>query len=444
MPNGDKKIGQGTKTTGDFETTVPTVVPTAVRESIADTRVDMEEAGELPADITTEEIMGPSEGMLKLLNTTAKFFPDQAIEQLSREDIFPGFQNVREAGSVTGRIIGRQPIFVGGGGLFPTEIVEARKRSLENAARAKAAAGDAILSGVPKTKPPYQEQVRGIFWGIANDIGEHLDWDFRGLKNLSDPTVREWWDKYTRLSTLAQELDFITETAEGILKDATSKDKFVPDDKVMDASELFSGMLDAQVLFDNPKLIETKLKGLRSYANMMNVIRTEGLPLFKDQVSELIPDIPNEAARIIMGTNDYDLIVKTMEEFVDPEVIKGWASLLKNNFNLFQKQPEIGEALSKVIGNKVKEELIRSGKFNLSARTSLRRKEPKFIPDEPGTTNFTDRKIVDGVKTEAIVPLEEVSSFNFAGTSNQPKGVNIIPDILINPVTDIRIFLPFT
>ncbi len=308
-----KKIGQGVKTTGDFETTVPTVVPKAVVESVAVARAAIEEAGQMPPDITTEEMAGPTEGMMKLLNTTAKFFPDQAVEKLSREDIFPGFQNVREAGAVTGRIIGRQPIFVGGGGLFPTEIVEARKRSLENAARQKLAANDAILSGVPKTKPQYQEQVRGMFWGMANDIGEHLDWDFRGLKNLSDPTVREWWDKYTRLSTLSQEIDVIVDTSQGILDDAINKEKFVPEDIQMFASELFSGMFDVQKLIDNPKLIDTIIKPLRSYGNMMNIIRTEGLPLFEDQVSELISDIPDEAAKIIMSTNDYDLIVKTLK-----------------------------------------------------------------------------------------------------------------------------------
>ncbi len=111
---------------------------------------------------------------------------------------------------------------------------------------------------------------------------------------------------------------------------------------------------------------------------------------------------------------------------------------MKENFNLAQKQPKINDALMKVIGNKVKQDLFRSGKFNLSARASLRKKEPKFIPNEPGTTNFTDVKTVGGVKTEAIVPLEDIGSFNFAGTSNQPKGVNIVPDIFIDPVTDKR------
>jgi hypothetical protein len=417
--------------------------PEFISEEIEQQRQQLEVTGQMPADISSDQVMGGVlGGNLKLQNIAAKYFPKPAMEKLGREDFFPGFRPVQEVGAVSGRIIGRQPIFVRSGGLFPFGIIEARKRALERAAQVKLAARSAILEGGPEGPPQYDRELKSAWFDFVNDWGQKVNWDFTNIKG--DP---EFMRGASSFFTLAKEMKFMTGTSKDILDDSMSKEKFVPPDVEEFASKIWMGGLKfKEDIIDNPqKFIESSQK-LQSYANLMNIIRTEGTPLFEDQVSELVPTIPDEAAKTIMRTSDYDVIVKTLKDHVDPELMEGWASLLKENFNLFQKQPEVKAALEKVIGNQVKQQLFATRKFNLASKSA--RRQPTAVPAQAGFFNVKDIKEVDVTKTvegrkvttkelkEEIVPIEFAGFFNIAGIKREPTKINIIPDVLHNTVDD--------
>lgn len=405
------------------------LVPSSVVEEIEQQRQQVQETGQMPADISVDQIAESGAG-LKLQNTAAKHFPDLALEKLGRADFFPGVRPTQEVGFVSGRIIGRQPIFVASGGLFPFGITEARKRALEKAAQVKLAAKSAILQGGPTTKKQYQRQLDNIWVDFTNDWGEKVNQNFGLLKGNS-----EFIEEATSIITLGKEIEFLVDASEGILDDL-NKDRFVPEDIEMLAIGMWSGQIKLEDMLANPKKFIEASKKLQSYSNLTNIIRTEVMPQLEDSINEVIDTMSPEAMRIIRRTNDYDLILKTIREEIDPEVLTGWASYIKDDFKVFQPEKEIENRLLKIFGGKIKQSIIARGKFNLSARRSLRRRDPKTIPAETGRFNFTDKVTVDDVTTEKIVPLETVNQFNFAGTSNQPKGVNIVPNIFIDPTTD--------
>lgn len=399
--------------------------PPVITEEIRRQREQLEAAGQLPADISGDQIMdGLTAGGLKLQNVAAKYFPDLALEKLGREDYFPSFRPVEEVGVVSGRIIGRQPIFVKSGGLFPFGIIDARKRALERAAQIKLAAQSAFLEGGPEGPAQYQRDLNNSWYDFVNRTGQKLGWDFTRAKG--DPEIMREASKHY---TLAKELTFMTESAKGILDDATTKEKFVPSEIANFATEIWSGAIKFEDILAYPeKFVETS-RNLQSYVNLMNVIRTEGLPMFEDQVSQIISAIPNEAAEKIMIEDDYDLIVKTLKDYVDPVLMEGWAGFLKNNHKLFQNKKEVQNALEKVLGNRIKQELFAVRKLNLAA-TSARRKKPEILTPGPGSINV--RNIKRDPKTgkiisDEVMTMETFNHLKLSGTSSQPRDINISP-----------------
>lgn len=86
---------------------------------------------DLPQNVftpTTEELMqgfGEQQGA---------GMPEPAIEPLGFAEQFPGLTTPETAGQFAAPSIGSQPLFAGGGAIFPSEIVNARKRAIEAAA----------------------------------------------------------------------------------------------------------------------------------------------------------------------------------------------------------------------------------------------------------------------------------------------------------------------
>jgi len=370
-----------------------------------------------------------SGGSLKLQNATAKHFPDLALEKLGAGDFFPGFRPTQEVGSVSGRIIGRQPIFVASGGLFPFGITEARKRALERAAQIKLASQQAVLQGGPDAKPQYRRQLKSIWIDFTNDWGRKTNQNFSGLKGNS-----EFIEGVTSIFTLAKEIDFLVDTAEGVLDDL-NKDRFVPEDIEMLATNIVSGQIPLEEMAKNPQKFIRLSKDLKSYSNLMNIIRTEAMPLLEDSINEVIDTMDPETIQIIRSTNDYDLILKKIKENIDPEVLTDVASFIKQDFDVFQDLDEIENRMLKIFGGRVKQSIQVARKFNLSAQKSLRRKDPKFISEEFNRINITDKVTIDGVETEKTISLQTAGGFNLGGIS-RAKGINITPDVLHNIVAD--------
>jgi len=398
-------------------------------EGLRLTREDLIERGELPPDITEDEMAVPITGAgLKLNTTLAKFFPDLAREKLSRTDIFPGFQGARAVGEVTGQFIGRQPLIVATGGLFPVEIVEARKRALQ-AGAAKNLAIQAAFLEFPDTDKVYENQIKELGFNLVVEGGQKVNWNFSALFDLSSPIARDFQKDMLRLNSLADELIKAPEMARNIIADAATKDKFVPDNVRKAAVAINSGFIDAKELFEDPAMFKQIISPLVSFNNTTNVIRTEIMPNLERGVDELVPELSDEAQRTILTTNDFDLIATTIKKVVDRDLIRSWAEKAKTDFGLQDDVDDIEDLLFKTIGERIKETIRTGRKFNLAAR-SLKKKQQTIPGAGRGVTNIETQLFdTEGFVTKTtVLPLEHINSFGLAGTGRAPKGINILPD----------------
>ncbi len=158
------------------------------------------------AEVTKEDIVG-------------RFFnPTAPAEQLSREDIFPGITEGLQVGTIGTPSLGSTPIFFGGGGQFPFEMVNSRRRALNNAAK-KGAAQKAKLAAMltpPETAQQFQSRLNDDFIDFTDGIYGQLAGNQSVLADPTNPIARRVLQRYsnfelqarwgTRLDTLAKDV----------------------------------------------------------------------------------------------------------------------------------------------------------------------------------------------------------------------------------------------
>ena len=232
---------------------IPGVSPRVMAQDLVSTI--KEQDGTRPVDITTSQIMqgaqDPSglpsigENLFRVQNILGKFFPEQVeppVEPLGFDQLFPGLSQPTKAGVVTGQVIGTQPIFVPSGGVFPTGIVQARKRALGQAAAAKLKARKEFLDAVkpPKTAVQYTNFVNNQLFGGIREFLQETGGDPNKLETDIDLGLK-YRQFLTNIDFLAQAGSDLDAQALKIIEDFSDPSKYVPFEAVELAKNIRKG-----------------------------------------------------------------------------------------------------------------------------------------------------------------------------------------------------------
>ena len=125
--------------------------------------------------IINAPVEGATQEEIDLIKTRASQLGGSGIPDLTQSDLFPGMQSAQQAGSVSGKVIGSQPIFGTGPNVFPVAANLARKKALADAAAAKAKATAEIK--LPE-RPKFDKALR-FNRGLDKDI-DAFNEDFFG------------------------------------------------------------------------------------------------------------------------------------------------------------------------------------------------------------------------------------------------------------------------
>jgi len=151
----------------------------------------------------------------------AQFAPQEIGPQGA--GMYPGLRHNINVGNQSGSIIGSQGVYVPGGNIIAADPMLARRKALDDAARAKAASITPFDPGQPgKLKDPrFQEKFDRAYYDRANELvnaaQDKYGKDF-GLV-LQDPNSREGREFIQEMSnyeTLRREFDGITDRIAGI------------------------------------------------------------------------------------------------------------------------------------------------------------------------------------------------------------------------------------
>lgn len=370
-------------------------------------------------DITIDEIMAPTQEELladregaRKVALLAKFFPQQVEpieEQLRRETLFPGGVGARQIGTVSGKIIGTQPIVVGGGGIFPLGIVQARQKALGDAAKRKKALKNKIFENAfAKGAVQIQDQLDDLSFRTLEKWAGIFKNDFSQATDLSNPAGRKMFQELQGLQTLGAETIELDKAADAIMNDAVDKEKFIPDDILKTALAYNEGTFNLQQFMEDPKGFAKIRDKLKNYSNMVNVVRTEILPQLQSDVDFVVDNITQKDIEIIMTTNDYDVVREVTKKYVPQGRVDSLAKFTKSNFTVFQPEKDIGDFIANMVGVQIQSDVRIGGKFNEAARRRLqqdRLTHEKELQGQTIFTTFANRTLTDNAATNNLVGI---------------------------------------
>jgi hypothetical protein len=165
--------------------------------------------------------------------------PQAVVEKLGVQDYYPEIGRDIAVGTFSGSRIGSQTVYSGAGGLLPQGLYDARKRALNETAKAKTAALDKYYSGIDiasQFKPKFNETV--------NDAMDNLLYKKHGGNVnafLADPESRR---EFSRLEAVAKNVNGYDAYATSILKDSADDTKFIDPEQVKNAQDIKRALVD--------------------------------------------------------------------------------------------------------------------------------------------------------------------------------------------------------
>jgi hypothetical protein len=265
--------------------------------------------------------------------------PQAVVEKLGVQDYYPEIGRDIAVGTFTGSRIGSQTVYSGAGGLLPQGLYDARKRALNEAAKAKNAALDKYYSGIDiaaQFKPKFNETV--------NDAMDNLLYKKHGGNVnafLADPESRR---EFSRLEAVAKNVNHYDAYATSVLKDAADDTKFIDAEQIKNAQDIKRALVDdVDGVLNGKKDLSALFAKAQVYQNMIPQIdkvlddvlaegrigklpinmRTGGVyndPKFvseRDQFMQKLNDGTLDQAHYISGfkkffTGDYERIIDGM------------------------------------------------------------------------------------------------------------------------------------
>jgi hypothetical protein len=165
--------------------------------------------------------------------------PQAVVEKLGVQDYYPEIGRDIAVGTFSGSRIGSQTIYSGAGGLLPQGLYDARKKALNDAAKAKTAALDKYYSGIDiasQFKPKFNETV--------NDAMDNLLYKKHGGNVSAFLADNESRREFSRLEAIAKNVNGYDAYASSILKDAADDTKFIDPEQVKNAQDIKRALVD--------------------------------------------------------------------------------------------------------------------------------------------------------------------------------------------------------
>lgn len=195
----------------------------------------------------------------------ATSIPEAVVEKLGVQDYYPEVGRDIAVGTFTGSRIGSQTVYSGAGGLLPQGLYDARKRALNEAAKAKTAALDKYYSGIDiaaQFKPKFNETV--------SDAMDNLLYKKHGGNVnafLADPESRR---EFARLEAVAKNVNHYDAYATSILEDAADDTKFIDAEQVKNAQDIKRALVeDVDGVLDGKKDLSALFAKAQVYQNMI-------------------------------------------------------------------------------------------------------------------------------------------------------------------------------
>jgi hypothetical protein len=194
--------------------------------------------------------------------------PQAVVEKLGVQDYYPEIGRDIAVGTFTGSRIGSQTIYSGAGGLLPQGLYDARKRALNDAAKAKTAALDKYYSGIDiaaQFKPKFNETV--------NDAMDNLLYKKHGGNVnafLADPESRR---EFSRLEAVAKNVNHYDAYATSVLKDSADDTKFIDAEQIKNAQDIKRALVDdVDGVLNGKKDLSALFAKAQVYQNMIHQI----------------------------------------------------------------------------------------------------------------------------------------------------------------------------
>lgn len=175
--------------------------------------------------------------MAELASNAGDDASTMALEGLNIQDYYPNINKDIAVGTHTGRYSGTSTIFTAPGALIPLGLYNARKKALADAAKAKAALIDKIMT-VPETSAQYQMQFNEAFFNGLNPFIKETD-DINSLP--SNISFRKYM---ANMEAKAKEISKSEAFAKAILEDAKGDSVYVPESMVKTAMDVMNNQID--------------------------------------------------------------------------------------------------------------------------------------------------------------------------------------------------------
>lgn len=188
-------------------------------------------------------------------------------------------------GNVSGQIIGNQPIFVGGGDFLATDMLNNRRKAIQDAANQRAAEAQELLN----QKPPlikdqaFQSSLNQQFYSSQENFikkaqdafGE--DWDLK-LKDQTNPLGREFVQTMDNFEFIAAASDQVTDEIAEVKKDLDDGSQVFSDGtlQILDEYQSLSGQFANGDVQGQISLRE-KFEELQGYKGLDKILKDDGV-----------------------------------------------------------------------------------------------------------------------------------------------------------------------
>lgn len=403
----------------------------AVQEDAAKKGIEAE------VDITTEQVRRTTqqdvadmdEPQLRLMALMNQFFPEEegipAIERLSRKELFPTLDQPIEVGFVGGKVIGRQPIFAAPPAVFPSSIVHARRRALEDAAKKKVAAKKKIFdSAFVKSPEQLQRQMDSISTNFIEKWSRITNNKLELLLDTDNPIARQFHKELRGLQTVGAELLDLDKLADEIVTASTDVKNSVPKSAMKEAGEFQEGVLNLPDFVNKPEKYGKIRNRLKSYNNMVHLVRSEIMPGLTADIDRAIENMSLKEIDLLKSTGDANIWRSTLVKHLGKDRARILATNLKNSVpNLQESVEDIEQHILAKVGTQLKESNILERKWHDFRQPEKTNEVPWTSGGSITLTNF---------KTGKVMELETIKHTDLSGVKNSPKSINIKPTTIMN------------
>lgn len=226
---------------------------------------------------------------------------DPLINQGS--ELFRGINDPILKGNVSGQIIGNQPVFVPGGDFFSFDVLNNRKKAIQDAALQREEEKQALLS----VKPPlvkdkgFQKNLNDRFYSNIDDFVAQAkqeygaDWDLK-LKDQSNPVGREFVQSLSNFEFIAGSADQVTDLIGEIDADLESGDSVFSDETLQlrdDYNQLQGDFINGDIggVVD----VREKFNELKGFTNLDKIINDQDIDL-EGQINQIADVVERENA----------------------------------------------------------------------------------------------------------------------------------------------------